>query len=70
MRWIPKGMTVECLKKAVGTLHGVATPESTALVSNDGYEWPVDVLVSDAADTAVFLARVMMCVSPSPCKHV
>ena len=26
MRWIPKGMTVEYLKKAVGTQHGVATP--------------------------------------------
>ncbi|HSX65206.1 MAG TPA: hotdog fold domain-containing protein, partial [Pseudoxanthomonas sp.] len=27
MRWIPKGMTVEYLKKAVGTMHAIATPE-------------------------------------------
>ena len=26
MRWIPKGMTVQYLKKAVGTMHAIATP--------------------------------------------
>lgn len=64
MRWIPKGMTVEYLKKAVGTLRGVATPEMVARSAVDGYEWPADVQVTDAADEAVFRARVMMWVSP------
>jgi len=68
MRWIPKGMTVEYLKKAVGTLRGVATPAAAALASSDGYDWPVDVVVSDAAGEAVFRACVMMWVSPR--KHV
>jgi acyl-coenzyme A thioesterase PaaI-like protein len=54
MRWIPKGMTVEYLKKAVGTLHGVAMPELAARASDDGYEWPVEVQVTDATGEAVF----------------
>lgn len=64
MRWIPRGMTVAYLKKAVGTLHGVATPEVAAHSAVDGYEWPVDVQVTDAADEVVFRARVMMWVAP------
>lgn len=64
MRWIPRGMSVEYLKKAVGTLHGVATPEAAARASIDGYEWPVVVQVIDAAGEVVFRARVMMWVSP------
>ena len=64
MRWIPKGMTVEYLKKAVGTLRGVATPALAARASGDGHEWPVDVQVTDAAGEVVFRARVMMWVSP------
>ncbi len=64
MRWIPKGMTVEYLKKAVGTLHGVATPEATVCCAVDGHEWPVDVQVTDATGEAVLRARVMMWVSP------
>jgi acyl-coenzyme A thioesterase PaaI-like protein len=64
MRWIPKGMTVEYLKKAVGTMHGVATPEATAPSSADGYEWPVRVEVMDGAGDTVFRARVLMWVSP------
>ena len=63
-RWIPKGMTVEYLKMAVGTLHGIATPETTVCSAVDGHEWPVDVQVTDAAGEAVFRARVMMWVSP------
>ncbi len=64
MRWIPKGMTVEYLKKAVGTLHGVAAPGAAVRSSADGHEWPVDVQVTDAAGEAVFRARVVMWVSP------
>ena len=64
MRWIPKGMTVEYLKKAVGTLRGIATPEFAVRSSDEGYEWPVGVRVTDAAGEAVFRAHVMMWVSP------
>jgi len=64
MRWIPKGMTVEYLAKAVGTLHAVATPERPAVESASGYEWPVNVSVSDAGGQEVFRARISMWVSP------
>lgn len=64
MRWIPKGMSVEYLRKAVGTMHGVATPELAATASGDGREWPVRVEVVDDAGEAVFRARVLMWVSP------
>jgi len=64
MRWIPKGMSVEYLKKAVGTMHGVATPEAPVRSSAEGYEWPVTVQVSDRADELVFRARVSMWVAP------
>ncbi|MEO9216797.1 MAG: hotdog fold domain-containing protein, partial [Rhodanobacter sp.] len=53
MRWIPKGMTVEYLKKAVGTLHGVAMPETAIRSAVDGYEWPVGVQVTDTAGEVV-----------------
>jgi acyl-coenzyme A thioesterase PaaI-like protein len=64
MRWIPKGMTVEYLKKAVGTMRGIATPELATPVSGDGHEWPVRVEVVDGAGETVFRARVLMWVSP------
>ncbi len=64
MRWIPKGMTVEYLRKAVGTMHGVATPELAALVSGEGHEWPVRVEVADDAGETVFRAHVLMWISP------
>jgi acyl-coenzyme A thioesterase PaaI-like protein len=66
MRWIPKGMQVEYLKKAVGTMHAVATPDAPAPVSTDGYELPVTVQVRDRADEVVFRARIAMWVSPKP----
>ena len=47
MRWIPKGMTVEYLKKAVGTMRAVATPAQRDRRSRAGYELPVDVVVTD-----------------------
>src|SRR5688572_31462540 len=64
MRWIPKGMTVEYLKKATGTLHGVATPDIALVESPSGYELPVTVLVSNDAGEAVFRASLAMWVSP------
>ncbi|MEN1925242.1 hotdog fold domain-containing protein [Luteimonas sp. MJ293] len=64
MRWIPKGMTVEYLKKAVGTLRAVATPVVPIEVHDEGYEVPVDVEIRDPQETAVFRATIAMWVSP------
>jgi len=64
MRWIPKGMTVEYLKKANGTMHGVATPDVPVVESASGYELPVAVIVKNDAGEAVFRASIEMWVSP------
>ncbi len=64
IRWIPKGMTVEYLSKATGSMHAVAVPEVPVVASDSGYEWPVMVQVTDQAGNAVFRARIMMWVSP------
>jgi acyl-coenzyme A thioesterase PaaI-like protein len=64
MRWIPKGMTVEYLKKAIGTMLAEATPEIPAVEATSGYELPVVVNIRDQANEAVFRARIMMWVSP------
>jgi acyl-coenzyme A thioesterase PaaI-like protein len=64
MRWIPKGMTVEYLKKAVGTMLAEATPGIPVVQATSGYELPVVVNVRDQAGDAVFRARIMMWVSP------
>jgi acyl-coenzyme A thioesterase PaaI-like protein len=63
MRWIPKGMTVEYLNKAKGTMHAVATPETALIESSSGYEWPISVNVKDPEGTDVFRARIMLWVS-------
>ena len=64
MRWIPKGMTVQYLAKATGTLRAEATPESAAVEATIGYAWPVSVSVRNAAGEEVFRARIDMWVSP------
>jgi acyl-coenzyme A thioesterase PaaI-like protein len=64
MRWIPKGMTVEYLAKAVGTMHAVATPEVAAVSSAEGCPWPVTVKVGDPTGKEVFRARITMWLSP------
>lgn len=64
MRWIPKGMAVEYLHKAVGTMRAVATPAQPAIEAAAGYELPVDVEVTNPAGEAVFRARISMWVSP------
>ncbi|CAM5237387.1 hotdog fold domain-containing protein [Rhodanobacter lindaniclasticus] len=64
MRWIPKGMSVEYLKKAVGAMYGVATPDTAMRSRAEGYEWPVTVQVTDGSGEPVFRARVSMWVSP------
>lgn len=62
-RWIPKGMTVEYLKKAESSLRGVAelspVPEFGAAA-----ELPVTVNVFDTSGTVVFRAVITMWVSP------
>ena len=68
MRWIPKGMSVEYLKKAVGTQHGVATPEFAPREAAEGYELPVNVVVTDPQGETVFKARISMWVSPKPAR--
>jgi acyl-coenzyme A thioesterase PaaI-like protein len=64
MRWIPKGMTVSYLKKASGTMHGVATPEIPVVSATVGYELPVNVDVRDPGGDVVFNARILMWLSP------
>jgi acyl-coenzyme A thioesterase PaaI-like protein len=64
MRWIPKGMTVDYLKKARGTMHAVATPDVAIVESSAGYELPVTVSVRDPRGDEVFRARIAMWLSP------
>lgn len=64
MRWIPKGMAVEYLAKAKGTLVALATPESPAVEASSGYAWPVRVNVRNEAGEDVFRARIDMWVAP------
>jgi len=62
-RWIPKGMTVEYLKKAATDLVAVATPESTLDWSAPG-DYRVSVTVTDRGNEAVFRAVITMWVTP------
>ena len=62
-RWIPRGMTVEYLKKAETDLVAVAEPEGTP-DPDRGAEYPVRVEVRDTAGELVFRARIAMWVSP------
>jgi len=64
MRWIPKGMQVEYLGKANGTMRAVATPDQPAVEAAQGYDLPVTVVVTDARGNDVFRARIAMWVSP------
>lgn len=68
MRWIPKGMTVQYLKKAMGPQHGVATPRIPLVAAGSGYDLPVDVEVRDAGGELVFRAEVTMWLSPKPAR--
>lgn len=62
-RWIPKGMTVEYLKKATTDLVAIAMPEKKKDWSVAG-EYKVKVEVRDTQDELVFQALITMWVSP------
>ena len=68
MRWIPKGMTVEYVKKAMGTIRGVATPAIPIVAADSGYPLPVDVVLTDEAGDVVFRATISMWMSPRPAR--
>ena len=62
-RWIPKGMTVEYLKKAATGLVAVATPGSRPDWSVPG-DYQVNVTVTDRGNEAVCRAVITMWVTP------
>ncbi len=64
MRWIPRGMTVEYLQKAHGTLEATATAERPITAADAGYDLAVEVIVRNTRDEAVFRARITMWLAP------
>lgn len=62
-RWIPKGMTVEYLRKAETDLRAVATLDPLP-VFGDAADLPVTVNVKDTQGQLVFRAVITMWVSP------
>ena len=64
MRWLPRGMTVEYLKKAVGSMRATATPAFAPRDAAEGYELPFDVVIENPQGEAVFKASIAMWVSP------
>ena len=62
-RWIPKGMTVEYLKKASTDVVGIAEPLKPE-VGSEAADYPVQVTVTDAGGETVFRAVITMWVSP------
>ena len=63
-RWIPRGMTVEYLKKAATDLRAVAEFEPGLQLGNGAAEVPVLVRVMNPQDEVVFRAVIKMWVSP------
>ncbi len=64
-RWIPKGMHVSYLKKAKGTLTGIATVEDlSGLAADEAREVVVPVDITDPDGTTVVHATITMWVSP------
>lgn len=61
-RWIPKGMTVQYLKKAETDLRAVA--EAPLPAFGESMDWVVPVSVYDTAGQEVFHADITMRVSP------
>ena len=64
MRWIPKGMDVRYLKKAVGRMRATATPAFAPHDAAEGYELPFEVVIEDPQGDAVLRAVIAMWVTP------
>ena len=64
MRWIPKGMDVRYLKKAVGRMRATATPAFAPRAADEGYELPFDVVIEDPQGDAVLRAVIAIWISP------
>jgi acyl-coenzyme A thioesterase PaaI-like protein len=62
LRWIPRGMTIEYLKKAGSNLRAVCQL-GEAPAWRDGLELTMPVLVLDASDTPVVQAHIRMWVT-------
>ena len=62
-RWIPRGMTVEYLKKAATDLHAVAEFAAELKPGESAAEVPVIVRVLNVQDEVVFRAVIQMWVS-------
>ena len=62
MRWLPKGMTVEYVKKAQGDIEATATVG--AIAEGPGREVPVAVEMKDGAGEVVCRATITMWVAP------
>lgn len=70
MRWIPKGMTVNYLQKAKGTLTATVNAKATDLRSaTEGYPYQVNVEVKNPQDELVFTAAIEMWISPKQRKE-
>lgn len=66
MRWIPKGMEVEYVAKAVGRMRAEARPAVPAVHADSGYELPIKVSVTDPGGSEVLRANIRMWATPKP----
>ncbi len=64
-RWIPKGMTVEYLAKARGTMRATATLDLPGETS-DGIEIPVAISITDPEGTEVLTGEIRLWITKSP----
>lgn len=64
MRWIPKGMTVEYLKKAQTPMLRAQARPTTTITEGEKQDYPVQVEVKDSDDQVVFRAMINMYLSP------
>lgn len=67
MRWIPKGMQVQYLARAVGRMTATARV-AARLDAGEAREVPVEVEATDPRGTPVFRATVTMWISPRPAR--
>jgi acyl-coenzyme A thioesterase PaaI-like protein len=63
-RWIPKGMTVEYVKKAATDLKGTASLPSLPIFGNAPFGLPVVVNVTDTSGDIVLKAMITMWITP------